>query len=304
LLHELTHRTKAGLRSVVSLALLLAFVLCSMPSAFAQTTTGNIQGTVSASQANTKLAGVSVTAVSPTGRYLATTDNSGFYSMNGVSPDTYTVTFKTNGYETITLTGVTVVQGSAANVSTTLNKTLQNIGRTQARSQSGAFQPAQTTDQYNVGAPQIATTLGKTGSTNEGNLLASIPGASFDSSGYPVLRGGREYEEGFQFEGIDYTDAFTHQFVNSLILNGAANFQERAMHRSETPEPARSTSSRSAVPTRTSASSRATFVQDAISMSCTANSAGPAPTAATPTTLRRSDRATRTTTVARVKMRS
>ena len=145
--------------------------------------------------------------------------------MNGVSPDTYTVTFKTTGYETITLTGITVVQGTAANVSTSLNKTLQNIGRTQARSQSGAFQPAQTTDQYNVGSPQIATTLGKTGSTNEANLLAAIPGASFDSSGYPVLRGGREYEEGFQFEGIDYTDAFTHQFVNSLILNGAANFQ-------------------------------------------------------------------------------
>ena len=225
MLHELTHRTKAGLRSAVSLALLLAFVLCSMPSAFAQTTTGNIQGTVTASQGNTKLAGVSVTAVSPTGSYSATTDQTGFYSISGVSPDTYTITFKTTGYETYSLTGVTVVQTQIATASTSLNKTLQNIGRTQARSQSGAFQPAQTTDQYNVGAPQMATTLGKTGSTNEGNLLASIPGASFDSSGYPVLRGGREYEEGFQYEGIDYTDAFTHQFVNSLILNGAQNFQ-------------------------------------------------------------------------------
>ncbi len=225
MLHELTHRTKAGLRSAVSLALLLAFVLCSMPSAFAQTTTGNIQGTVTASQANTKLAGVSVTAVSPTGRYSATTDNTGFYSISGVSPDTYTLTFKTTGYETYSLTGVTVVQGAVATASTSLNKTLQTIGRTQARSTSGAFQPAQTTDQYNVGASQIATTLGKTGATNEANLLASIPGASFDSSGYPVLRGGREYEEGFQYEGIDYTDAFTHQFVNSLILNGAQNFQ-------------------------------------------------------------------------------
>ncbi|MDP9023869.1 MAG: TonB-dependent receptor, partial [Candidatus Eremiobacteraeota bacterium] len=76
-----------------------------------------------------------------------------------------------------------------------------------------------------VGVSQINTTLGKAGGNNEANLLASIPGASFDSSGYPVLRGGREYEEGFQYEGIDYTDAFTHQFVNSLILNGAQNFQ-------------------------------------------------------------------------------
>jgi hypothetical protein len=225
LLHELTHRTKAGLRSVVSLALLLAFVLCSMPSAFAQTTTGNITGTVTDSQGNTKLAGVAVSAVAPSARYSATTDQNGFFSLSGVSPDTYTITFTTKGYETYSLTGVTVVQGQAVNAPVTLNKTLQNIGRTVARSTSGAFQPAQTTDQYNVGVNQIATVLGKQGGSNEANLLASIPGASFDSSGYPVLRGGREYEEGFQYEGIDYTDAFTHQFTNSLILNGAQNFQ-------------------------------------------------------------------------------
>jgi hypothetical protein len=135
------------------------------------------------------------------------------------------VTFSGKDYETFALGGVTVVQGQIANVSTALNKSLTRIGRTQSRSTAGAYQPTQTTDQYNVGSQQIATTLGKSGGLNEANLLASIPGASFDNLGYPVLRGGRENEEGFQFEGIDYTDAFTHQFVNSLILNGAANFQ-------------------------------------------------------------------------------
>src|SRR6202163_3931902 len=215
---------KSGLRSAVAIALLLAFVLCSMPSAFAQTNTGTIQGTVTG-QANTKLAGVQVTAVAPSGRSSATTDSTGFFNMQGLSPDTYTVTFTRTGYETYTLQGVTVNKGAVANVSSALNPSLQRIGRTQSRSTTGAFQPTQTTDQYNVGTAQIATTLGKTGATSESNLLASIPGASFDSSGYPVLRGGREYEEGFQYEGIDYTDAFTHQFVNSLILNGAQNFQ-------------------------------------------------------------------------------
>ncbi|HEV2738515.1 MAG TPA: TonB-dependent receptor [Candidatus Elarobacter sp.] len=209
----------------MSLALLLAFVLCSMPSAFAQTVTGNIQGTITDSQGNTKLAGVAVSAVAPSGRYSATSDQNGFFNVNGVSPDTYTITFTTKGYETYSLTGVTVVQGQTANATAALNKSLANIGRTQARSTTGAFQPTQTTDQYNVGVQGITTTLGKQGASSESNLLASIPGASFDSSGYPVLRGGREYEEGFQYEGIDYTDAFTHQFTNSLILNGAANFQ-------------------------------------------------------------------------------
>jgi len=225
LLHELTHRTKAGLRSALALTLLLAFVLCSMPSAFAQTITGTIQGTVTSSQGNTKLAGVQVTAVAPSGRYSATTDPTGFFTIQGVTPDTYAISFSRTGYETFTLTGVTVVQNQIANASTALNQSLQRIGRTQSRSQTGAFQPTQTTDQYNVGTQQITTTLGKQGGANESNLLASIPGASFDSSGYPVLRGGRETEEGFQYEGVDYTDAFTHQFVNSLILNGASNFQ-------------------------------------------------------------------------------
>jgi hypothetical protein len=226
LFNELTHCTKPALRNVLTCALALAFLLCSTPSAFAQTVTGTIQGTVTAGQANVKLAGVAVSAASPSGRYSATTDQNGFFTINGVTPDTYTVTFTRTGYETFGLQGVTVVQGGIANATTSLNQSnLTRIGRTQARSSAGAFQPAQTTDQYNVSTQQITTTLGKQGGNNEANLLAAIPGASFDSTGYPVLRGGREYEEGFQFEGIDYTDAFTHQFVNSLILNGAGNFQ-------------------------------------------------------------------------------
>jgi hypothetical protein len=196
-----------------------------MPSAFAQTVTGTIQGTVTAGQANTKLAGVAVSAVAPSGRYSATTDQNGFFTIQGVSPDTYSVTFTRTGYETFTLQGVTVQQGQISNVSSSLNQSLTRIGRTQARSTAGAFQPTQTTDQYNVGATQITTALGKSTGSTEADLLAQIPGASFDSSGYPVLRGGREYEEGFQYEGIDYTDAFTHQFTNSLIINGAQNFQ-------------------------------------------------------------------------------
>jgi Carboxypeptidase regulatory-like domain/TonB dependent receptor len=225
LFNELTHCTKSRLRAVITAALVLAFLVCSMPAAFAQTVTGTIQGTVTSGQANTKLAGVQVSAVAPSGRYTATTDASGFFTISGVTPDTYTVTYTRTGYETFNLTGVTVTQGQVANASIALSQSLTTIGRTQSRSTGGAFQPTQTTDTYNVNAQQITTTLGKSGGAFEANLLAAIPGASFDSNGYPVLRGGRETEEGFQYEGIDYTDAFTHQFVNSLILNGASNFQ-------------------------------------------------------------------------------
>jgi hypothetical protein len=207
----------------LSLALALVFVLSTVYPAFAGTT-GTISGTIT-TQSGQKLAGVSVTAISPSSRYAATTDQGGFFSMTGVTPDTYNLTFVGKGYSDLTIGGVTVVADAVANVSQTLATRLQTIGRTAARSSTSAFQPTQTVDQYTASTAQIQTVLGKSNATSESSLLASIPGASFDSSGYPVLRGGRENEEGFQYEGIDYTDAFTSQFVNSLTLNGFNQFQ-------------------------------------------------------------------------------
>src|ERR1700730_10735477 len=79
------------LRIAAALVLFSAIVASSVPSAFAQTITGTISGTVTG-QENMKLAGVAVTALAPSGRYNATTDQNGFYSINGVTPDTYAVT--------------------------------------------------------------------------------------------------------------------------------------------------------------------------------------------------------------------
>jgi len=135
------------------------------------------------------------------------------------------VSFQGAGYEPQTQQGINVFADQVNTVNIQLSKTIQVIGRTTARSQGGAYQPSQTVDTYTVTSAQIDTVLGKKGGTNEASLLIALPGASLDKSGYPVLRGGRENEEGFQFEGIDYTDAFTSQFVNSLNLNGVSSLQ-------------------------------------------------------------------------------
>ena len=210
-------------RVIASLAMALAFIFSATPS-FAQATTGTISGTVTA-QSGKPLAGVAVAAVAPSQRYATTTQANGFFSITGVSADTYSITFNVSGYQQLSENGVTVNAGQSVTVSPTLASQLQNIGRTQARSGASAFQPTQTTDTYTSGTTQIQTILGKENGNNEALLLASVPGATFDATGFPVLRGGRENEEGFQFEGINYVDPFTNQFVNSLILNGAAQFQ-------------------------------------------------------------------------------
>jgi len=219
------HSYQRGRRRLfVGLVLVIALLFTTVGTLFAAGTTGTISGTITDTK-SAALAGVTVTAVAPTGRYSVKTDQKGFYSFTGVQPDTYTVSFELAGYQGASVTGVSVYADQNATVSNRLDKSLTTIGRVSARSAGGAYQPNQPTDTYTVTSAQISNTLGSKGNTDESQLLASLPGASFDSSGYPVLRGGRENEEGFQFEGIDYTEPFTHQFVNALSLNGVQSLQ-------------------------------------------------------------------------------
>ncbi len=206
----------------------LAIVLLASVAlpALADTTTGNLSGTVIGSDGH-PIPNVAVRAVAPSATYSTKTDEKGFFSVVGVVPDTYTVTMKPAGrFNSVTITGVTVNPLLTTTVNQTLAAQLQTIGSTTSRSSGiSAFQPQQPVDTYSINANQITTALGKPHATSEASLLLSLPGAQLDRSGSIVIRGGRENDIGFQFEGIDYTDAFTSQFVNSLRINGVSNFQ-------------------------------------------------------------------------------
>ena len=216
------YRSAFALR-FITIAAIVAVILSSTVAGFAQLITGQINGTITA--AGKPVPNAQISAASPSGKYSATTDARGFFAIAGVQPETYTVTITATGFEPYTISGVTVFQNQTTPVVQAINQRLQQIGRTTARSTASAFQPSVPVNTYNLGAAQIKTQLGKNNAISETSLLVSLPGATLDSSGYPVLRGGRENEEGFQFEGIDYTDAFTSQFVNSLGLNNPTGFQ-------------------------------------------------------------------------------
>jgi hypothetical protein len=213
------------LRGIIGMALAIALTASIAAPSLADTTTGNISGTVTSG--GQPAAGVTVTAVAPSGRYTARTDAKGFFSIVGAVPDTYTITFSGQGYNAATVNGVTVAPTQTTTVNQAVISTaLQKIGSTTSRSTGiSAFQPQQPIDTYTVNSNQIDTLMGKAHATAETDLLAALPGVSLDINGYPVLRGGRENDEGFQFEGIDYTDAFSNQFVNTLALNGVSTFQ-------------------------------------------------------------------------------
>jgi hypothetical protein len=200
----------------------LAFALFfSMVGTLLAGTTGTISGTVTNARGNQGLSGVKVSAFSPTGHYSANSDSKGFFSIIGVSPDTYTVSFELAGYQPVSVTGVNVFPDQVADLTSNavLSKSLVTIGRVTSRSTTGAFQPGQTADSYTISSSQIATNLGKSYNSAESTLLVTLPGVSLDRSGYPVIRGGRENEESYQYEGIPYTDAFSNQFINSLAFN-------------------------------------------------------------------------------------
>src|SRR5579884_4317628 len=85
----------------------LSFVLQMTTNAFAGTT-GIISGTVTDQETHAPIANVRVTAASPSGTYAATSDSRGFFSMAGVYPDTYAVSFQATSYAPASQPGVIV----------------------------------------------------------------------------------------------------------------------------------------------------------------------------------------------------
>jgi len=223
--HKTPHSPPArATRLIVGALLAMALFFNTVGTLFAAGTTGTINGHITDSRTNAAIAGVTISAVSPTGSYRATTDNNGFFAIAGVQPDTYTISFQKQGFQPLSTQGVTVSADQNSDATTRLTSvSLRTIARVTTRSEGSAYQPKQTQDTYTVTTAQVQQLLGKTDAISETQLLTRLPGASLDRYGYPVLRGGRENEEGFQFDGIPYVDAFTSQFTNSLALNAGLN---------------------------------------------------------------------------------
>lgn len=192
---------------------------------------GQINGVVRDADTKAPLSGVRVSAVSASAKYSATTDARGAFQILGVIPDTYTLGLIKAGYNSGTLTGVTVLADSAQSVDAVLSKSLKTIGNVSSRSSASAFQPQQTEDSYTVNAKQITQVQGKAFNTDEKSLLQSFPSVTVDKTGTVNIRGGLSFETGYQLEGIDYTEpnkSLQNPFANVgnfNLLNGIGSAQ-------------------------------------------------------------------------------
>jgi len=211
------------LRLIAAIAVLLSFVVCQATLTLAGTT-GTINGKVT-DQLNQPLANAHVSLVAPSIQVKTVTGPSGFYSATGLPPDTYTVTFDAEGYLAQSVPGITISQDQVYVLSVQLSREVKTIGRIPVRGSAALVQPGKTVNQYTVTPQSIQTITGTPQNISETDILNSIAGITTDTGGYPIIRGGAENDEGFEFEGIDATEPVTGQFINSLTANGVARIQ-------------------------------------------------------------------------------
>jgi hypothetical protein len=207
---------------------LIAAMLPSI-SALAETA-GIVKGAVTDDHTHAPLAGVAVTASSPSATYHTVTDAQGRYTFLTVLPDNYAISFRANAYQPAS-TVIVVLNGSQQTVDMALSKVLKVIAVTHARSGGSAFQRGMTIDTYTVTGNQIAMVQGKTFNTDENQLLRSIPSVTIDKSGTVSIRGGFAFEAAYEFEGIDYTTPSANlqntlqNIGNFGLLNGVGSVQ-------------------------------------------------------------------------------
>jgi Carboxypeptidase regulatory-like domain len=200
------------------------FLFAAFPRQALAGTTGGIQGYITDS-AGRPLAAVAVSASSPSGHFSTTTGSNGFYSLNGLPLDTYTVSFSKDGYQTALVRGVTTTQDLVSRISLHLQTGVKSLGRITVRSTMSLVQPTVTADTYVVNENRLSDINGTPQDLNGFQAFNSLPGVTTDNEGYPTIRAGAENDVGYELDGVDNTEIGTGEFLNALTLNGARSVQ-------------------------------------------------------------------------------
>lgn len=153
------------------------------------------------------ISGAVVTAQSPTGRYVTTTDSSGRFIILGVAPDTYAVTAAANGYQPANEVAI-VLPAEREQLIFVLRSHLREIARVEAKGE--AYSIGSTSDAFTVtgdAARAVAPSESSSGlavytqDTVQG-AIAGIPGVQLDAFANAVVRGGKVQDTVFDFDSI------------------------------------------------------------------------------------------------------
>jgi hypothetical protein len=217
----------------------LAFVLaagCIVGSRTAAVagTTGSISGSVVDAKTHAPVPGAVVGASSPTQIATAITDAKGRFVLISLLPDTYVIAVSKQGFESHSLTGITVFADSTQTLEgITLQPSLRTIGTVTARSSLDLVKPGTTTDVYSVDSAttDAAAVAGGGGSLNSAySALAVLPGLFVPPNQQGVnqtvyIRGGYYDQIGYEYDGVPVNRSFDNYPGHSAATIGEQELQ-------------------------------------------------------------------------------
>ncbi len=214
-----------GTAAVLAAAFIIGNFAIPVPALAANT--GSIVGTITSSATGAPIANVDVTASSPAATARTKSDSRGFYTLQALFPDTYTVSYQINGYSPVVVPGVTVQQGQTVSLNETLTNALRTIASVTSRAAGNLVQPNVTSDVYNVSGAQLNALSG--GNDLHKTLyqyVQGVPGVT--STGFPAqprIHGGNITDIGYEFDGIPIKERITGFFTTNLSNVGIANVE-------------------------------------------------------------------------------
>lgn len=218
-------------RPFLAAIVLLALVIGQETWALAGTT-GGVAGVVTDDK-HAPVAGARVTATSPSQTASTTTDNGGHYIFVSLVPDTYTLAVEKDGYDPVSLGGISIFADQTIQQPLQAHQTLKTIARVVSRAAGDLVKAGSTTDVYSVSAAQQQATvaLGGGGSLNQAySGLASVPGVYIPQGqqGWAqsvYIRGGNYTSLGYEFDGVPTQRAFDAYPGGTLSILGQQELQ-------------------------------------------------------------------------------
>jgi hypothetical protein len=211
-------------------ALLVAALL---PLNAAAGTTGGITGRIVDSSSQAPLAGVTVTANSPSQAATTVSDASGSFRFLTLAPDTYTLSFTKDLYDSVTDPGVSIFADQVQTINVALIKSLKTIANVTSRAGGSLVKAGTTSDVYSVNAAGQQAAQGLTGAGSLNNAygaIASVPGVMIDQgeSGWwqtVHIRGGDIDQVGYELDGIPVNRAYDNAPQTMLSSLGSQEVQ-------------------------------------------------------------------------------
>ncbi|MBV8245896.1 MAG: carboxypeptidase regulatory-like domain-containing protein, partial [Candidatus Eremiobacteraeota bacterium] len=198
------------MKRLLSFALLGALISSFLGTPALAGTTGTMRVVVTDANTHAPIAGVQVSAVSPSQSASGVTDAGGGTTFISLAPDSYTVSVLKNGYDPQSQAGISIFADQGQNIAFALHPKLKEIGSVRSVASSSLVRAGTTSDVYSINPSQqrAAKALGGSGSLDQAySAIASVPGVQIPSGQQGwyqsvFVRGGDYDQVAYEFDGI------------------------------------------------------------------------------------------------------